>query len=372
MFVVNTPLQLLNAAEASAAYGSNNACVIILYWERWPKRAFYGLLQRGNWATAMWVPMDIRRVKWGQTPGSAGARLAEYVWMWQCARQRRWLERAFAELPRPIRILGIGNYCQSYMRHVLNRIPHEMSVALDDGTDSLKAMNLRRHSAGNDGTMPEVPDRQAPMQRIKRSIARTWIEMDDRHPLRPVEFFSVYELGSAPATTIRRNNYTVLRQEAHFSPQRRSVLFLGQPLVEDGYIGEEDFESLLQGVARCYGEQDLRYVPHKRETSVSRSLVERHAFRMLEFDDPIELALATGQTSPVALSSFFCSALENCRLMFGESLKIESVRIPENMLRHAHSDVREIYAYMQSAGIVMQDVLSEDPPEANSQRGATA
>lgn len=347
VFVINTPLQLLNAIEASAAYGSTQPHLLILHWKRWPRKAFEGLLQGSTWSSITWLPLDIERPRWHFPPTRVSDALAEYVWVWRRARQRRLLESAFQRYGSGIRILAVGNYCQPFMRHVLNTIPHRRGVALDDGTDSLKAAEQRRREFGHP---VDTSDRSAfSLSSLKARVNAKWVDLNDRHPDSEVEFFTVYDLPSMPVATIRRHAFERLRSTLRYQRGGSEVFFLGQPLAEDGYISASDFEALLRKVKRYYANEDLIYVPHKRETRLSRGIAASVGLKISEFDDPIEIVLATGQRQPRVMSSFFCSALENCGIIFGNLVDIHAVRVPAAMLLDAHEAVERIYAYLEQS-----------------------
>ena len=354
VFVINTPLQLLNAIEASAAYGSVDPHLLILYWECWPRRAFAGLLASSRWSSVTWVPLDIYRPTWKFPPLGLSDRLAEYVWTWRRAGQRRTLESAFAVYGTSIDRLAIGNYCQPFMRHVLNTVPHRRAVALDDGTDALKAAEQRRQAfeggASRDSAAPPG---------LKGRVGARWVDMNSAHPKSALEFFSVYDLPLTLATTLRRHKFEQLRNTLRYSAKGSEVFFLGQPLLEDGYVSAGDLATLLRDVERYYAGRELIYVPHKRETSLSLDVVRGLGLNLVEFDDPIEIVLTTGRRQPRILSSFFCSALENCGILLGDALTIHAVKIPTSMLLDAREEVARIYAYLgrsKSAAITLIDL----------------
>jgi hypothetical protein len=61
------------------------------------------------------------------------------------------------------------------------------------------------------------------------------------------------------------------------------------------------------------------------------------------FAIPIEQAISTGGRCPCGISSFFSSAIENCAVMAGDVMRIESIRIPSTMLLKAHEEVENVY-----------------------------
>jgi hypothetical protein len=182
------------------------------------------------------------------------------------------------------------------------------------------------------------------------------IEFDDRHPPDTIEFFSAYRIEVPPRTTYRHNAYDRLRRQIAPGRVDSLVLILGQPLIEDGYVSEEVYLSLLRRLASEYSDYTVVYVPHKRERAPSQRVVSQLGLQVERYVDPIEIVLATGRRSPRVLTSFFCSALENARLMFGDAMSLSALRIPEPMLLTAWPAVSAIYDYLYSTGIRRLDL----------------
>ena len=108
---------------------------------------------------------------------------------------------------------------------------------------------------------------------------------------------------------------------------------------------------MLQYAHSRYATESPLYIPHKRESAYSRSLAQEVGFPIREFDDPIEVVLASNKLCVSRVSSFFCSALINLKHIFGQHLLTEAIRIPDRLLMVASPEVAAIYANMQAAGI---------------------
>lgn len=253
-----------------------------------------------------------------------------------------------------MRLLGVGNYCQVYMLHLLNTNVFEKGIALDDGTDSLTAVT-RRHAAFSksmDGTSPSIATQQAPILKgLKHWIDSRFVRMVDNHPEVNIEFFSVYEIDIPERSTFARNDYTELRRTLTLGERSEAIFFLGQPLIEDGYLTEQTFTRLLEAVVSIYNSDNLLYVTHKRESERTHRLVSKIGIELVSFVEPIELVLASGDVCPSTISSFHTSALENCRLIFDGTFSLDAFRIPSDLLLHNQEAVDEIYRYFKSAGI---------------------
>jgi len=59
LFVIDTPLQLLNAIEARQYFGINSCHLFMPKWKFWPSTAFEKLLKEMEWKSINWFEMDI-------------------------------------------------------------------------------------------------------------------------------------------------------------------------------------------------------------------------------------------------------------------------------------------------------------------------
>ena len=74
--------------------------------------------------------------------------------------------------------------------------------------------------------------------------------------------------------------------------------------------------------------KELLYVAHRREDhSLLNKIQQDLGFRITRFDYPIEYQIAFIGPRPAILASFISSALENCRQIFKDSMKIVSFRL---------------------------------------------
>ncbi|WP_455389785.1 hypothetical protein, partial [Petrachloros mirabilis] len=61
LFVLDTPLQLLNAIEARHYFGDRPSALVMPHWPHWPKITFNSLLNVMEWQEIVWIPMGARR-----------------------------------------------------------------------------------------------------------------------------------------------------------------------------------------------------------------------------------------------------------------------------------------------------------------------
>lgn len=342
LFVLGTPLQLLNAIEARHHFGDRPSSLALLHWG-WPASAFDSLLGEMEWQEIVWVPMAAQRPAWRypMLGPDASSHLNEYVWTYQQYRRRRRLEAALARFGRVDRLV-VGNLLGDHMRHAIGCIPHAELMAVDDGTDTLRVAALRR----NPSKVPEEPPPAGLIKSVKQSI-RQRCEWDCVQP-EAVTFFTACDIEIGPSDRLIRNDYRWLRGRAAGGGRTNQVYFLGQPLIEDGYVKESTYLHYLQRAIRYFGGKPVVYIPHKRESTRTVALIERElGLATVHFGGPIEVVLALGGELPDMLASFFCSALENCSILFGNSLEVVAFHLPPHVLICGPEPVEGIYEYFR-------------------------
>ena len=128
-----------------------------------------------------------------------------------------------------------------------------------------------------------------------------------------------------------KNTFMGLRAQAGDMPLEDTIFFLGGPLVEAGILSEKEYLWHLQKVASYFSNRRVIYVAHRRE---NWKRVERIGqvlgWGVRLYDFPIEFQLAVVGPHPRILAAFFSSALENCRTIFGDMLKIYAFTLSDD------------------------------------------
>ncbi len=348
LVVVKTPLQILNAVEARHHFGFERPALAILTSRKFPWELLLPLVTPAEWASVARFELDPRRQPLALPLLSADANeeLAEVRWVAQQWRLRRRYD-AFFRAWRGVPNLVIGNYHQAHFRHLANRFHDARCILVDDGTDTFRIARARRDFVAGALAPPPRPDRWRAWKQHWLTTEVAWHQT----PRESLVFFSTYDLDLPPADTLVRNRYPRAGRQAATSPTDHRVLFLGQPLAEDGYLGRDEFRSLLGDVRRSHAGQPLVYVPHPREDR--RALADVLAdcgIAMQEIDKPFEFYLLDSPTLPGTVASFFSSALDNCRLIWGDRMRLLAYRIAPERLRASRDFVAEIYRYFASHG----------------------
>lgn len=337
--LVRTPLQLLNAVEARRHFGfARTALMIVEYGGVGLPPFDRSCIDPADWTGVQVVDLNpVPRpwpYRWLDHPRLAASEKANVLR--QCHR-RRVFERALRPW-RGVPHVLLGNYLQGWFRHAAWRCARAECILLDDGTDTLRIAALRPR-----GEKPAPP--LSIRRRPKAWWYRRYAAWEDRQR-EQVTFFSSFELDLPPQDRHVANTYRHSRRRLQSAGRDRRCLFLGQPLVEDGYLAAADHADLLAAVKASLAGHDLFYVPHRREDpALVAPLLRRLQIAELRLDRAFEYWLLSAPTVPAAVASFFSSALDTCRLIAGDALRILAFRLPADRLLVAHDYVAQVYGY---------------------------
>jgi hypothetical protein len=338
VFFVETPLQMLNAIEAKHALGLSDTRVVILLSDIYSKASFRPFLSDEQWGGTEYVESRIlpsRAVGWlcGRVP----QRIRSYYETIGLRGLRERLDRQ-AEAVGAADALLIGNYYLPHMRHFANVLPHRELILIDDGTATLEiAEERQRHAHGH----ARVPKFRA--EQLVNRVVGWRLEHQPR-----ATFFTIYETAVGPLDRKIQHAYSYLRAKAADFECSGEVLFLGQTIYYEG-ITEDAYMQQLRRVRQHFAGEKLVYAPHKGEMPERVNRIrEEFGWEIRRYDVPIEYQLAMRGPLPKVLASFYSSALENCRLIFGPRLRIESVYLEPRLFVRAADFVQSVYEYYQS------------------------
>lgn len=344
LFVVETPLQLVNAIEAKLYFTLKNNLLVILYSAQRPKLVFKPLLQLSNWDEIEYFNISDNIYRGWDLPEKRRTIkiLIEYRDTIIQFLKRTKLDRMIRTIGK-VNFLFIGNYLIDYMRYLANRINHSKLFLLDDGTDTLRINKMR-----NDEKQSEIKKLESKTiwKKIKEHVRYRFIDWNYDEADK-VNFFTSYDLKLKLSDRLVKNRYGYMKSLIKKQRITEEIFFLGEPLVEDGYIELSRYYFYLTMIIDYFGLDGLYYIPHPRESDNSvASIAESLGINIKRFNMPVEIQLITGADRPSTLCSFMSSALDNCRLIFDDSLNIKAFLISKEDLRDGYEFVAEIYEYL--------------------------
>ncbi|MCI0563606.1 MAG: alpha-2,8-polysialyltransferase family protein [Nitrososphaera sp.] len=346
VFLVETPLQLLNAIEAKNYFRlTNNHLVVHVGGTGFPPESLYLLIHERDWDGVHHLLFYNKKIEVASRllGPRLSAKIQGYCYDIQQALNKRKLNSIAGSFTGAKNIF-LGNYlsgCQLYMRHFANTLEHESLYLLDDGTDVLLINTDRRNKSHpkNSGSRHS---------RLKTKLRKNMVEWNDKDADR-VTFFTAYSVDVTSNDRVIRNEYTFLREIAASSAPSNEVFFLGQSLVEDKYVMEEYYLDYLRKIKKYFTGINVLYIPHPRQSiKMIDSIRDSLGLEIKQFSFPIECEISIRGNAPDVLASFFCSALQTCKIILGHRVRIKAFYIPPEYLMSSQELVTKAYEYFEN------------------------
>jgi len=358
IFLIETPLQLLNAIEAKNYFKlANNHLLVFVETTGYDSELFKLLVCEDDWDEVRFINLYNKKIEFKSK--LLGHRISEKVQGWgydyQQFLNRNKLDGIVHSFGRCKNIF-LGNYLRDYikyMRHFANTLEHEHLYILDDGTDALlinnerKDRSLRKDHTGGSGSY---------ISRLKAKLRKSLIEWNDKDADKII-FFTAYDMDVGYNDHLVRNEYKYLREKAASVVISDNVFFLGQPLVDDLYMKNEVYFDYLRKIKRYFADEKLVYIPHPRESvEIVGKIKEYLDLDIKRFNVPIEYEISIKGNKPKVLASFFCSALQNCKIILDQQ-KIKAIYIPPEHLMRGHELTQTAYEYFKKNANVNFEIV---------------
>jgi len=322
VFLIKTPLQLLNAIEAKHHFKLNTKdCVLIIMGDRKSQPQILMLAKNvGEWGKVIVLnetPLFF------DNPFEIKHSLMRSIW------RSKFFSKSFFYVRRLNRIkkflgeleyifVGFARYV--YMRHFVNVSPHKHVFLLDDGNATIRLAKERREGVAFN---PDISWKK----RLKNYLKKILQGVNDIEQEK-LGFFTIYNVVAGERDPIVENKFDYVRSRLDSLDTTDDVFFLGSPLSETGIIGQRRYFDYLIKIKKYYCDNKIIYVAHRRESKEKLKKIENElALDVVQYNYPIEYQLAMIGPRPKVLASFFSSALDSCSLIFEDKLKIVSFKI---------------------------------------------
>lgn len=342
IFIVKSPLQLLNALEAKYHFDlPDESCVLIIMADRKSYSQMIELAkEQGHWGS-------IRRLDYCSPFSGKYISGVDALELRNNIVSRLFSSSIFtvSKLNRiadsfgRINYLFVGDNHNPYMRHFINKCSYEKVVLLDDGVGAIYMAEIRsmRHQ-----TTPNIAFRKKLKLMAKRYIQG----LDDRQA-DSLCFFSAYDLSVPPGDSVIKNEYKYLEKISKNNDVIECVYFLGAPLDETGVMTRAEYIDSVRKSIEYFGDKKFVYVAHRREDAEKLQHLENTLHvEVTKFQFPIEYQIAKIGPKPEIVASFISSALENLRLIMGDEIKIVAFRLKEGTYG-IENRIDAIYAYYE-------------------------
>lgn len=323
IFLVDSPLQYLNAQEAKHQFQLDNSNSVLIVFEGVSKKNFRqikSLVDIDDWNKVHFLRYNQHRV-------------FRYLLVPYLNLLRRKYE--------PIEKVFIGEYRSDLMRHFSNASLTKEIYLLDDGNVSTII-----HKS--------IEDRIGVRKKTKklRSFLNRMVGLKD-NDIFDINYFTIYSNERKESgRNIVTNNYEYIKSKVVNYTVKDKIYFIGNNLPELDIISYDTYLDKFKDIREIYKNKKIVYIPHRRESEEKlNSLSQIDGIEIRDYGEPIEFALIKDKTIPIELASFFSSALDNCYHIFGDRLKITSFKLDKNILSNeVHEKFEEIFKIYESYG----------------------
>lgn len=295
IFVIRSPLQVLNAYEAQKRFDLKNIIFLVVVGNHKENETQIGqLLELVSHDEVIYLHGE-------------RSKFLEYVKIVYRLKKERY------------NALFLGNY-SNFGKMLLANLRYEKSYLIDDGTVTIidhKKIMHRKERIG--------------LRDLRYLLAGLKI-------YRPKEmaFFTMFDLQPIKNETIIQHSFEHLKEKiSHdFTKDEKHVYFLGQNLVETGIVSSKSYRFYLQAIKAHYKGKKVIYMPHRYEKEYENYKdIFDEDFKLGKTDVPIEVYFILKKIIPTTLASFHSSALFSLERIFPH-LNLEAFIIsPQDFLR---------------------------------------
>lgn len=319
IFLISTPLQLINAIEAKHHFNLENSdSIIIINAYAANLTSIQNLLNNEDWASIVYVESSAEQQREHE---SNLKNYKLYPVIKKLVASKKKLDEIISSVGK-IRYLFVGYYLGLENLHFINSTYHEQIVLLDDGIATIEINRRRKHrqSLYNAWSLEFF---------VKALVKRLLFGYKLYHPDR-VTYFSLYKIDVPQSDKLICNDYVFIRQQIGLKSQSEIAYLLGQPLSEINpkIIKEEKYLYYVERILARLKPLKVIYIPHRDEdkSKISR-MINKLGIEVLEIQVPFEWFLIHSVERPSKVAGLVTSALPNCKSLFGGEIEIISFKM---------------------------------------------
>lgn len=324
LFVIGTPLQLLNAIEAIAHFKLNNNVLVLLNMSKIEnKKQIDKIVKQHDWQT-------IIRVDNGK-----GLNFFKYFSLIRGLKKKKYNYVFVAKL-------------ESISCAIVANVQKNKFFLLDDGGKTLDVYNT--YKKNNYSVKHQFKDNKFLLLGLK-------IQIKDK-----VNFFTYYDLKSEDGSEVIKNKFEFFKKSysSDYEKENKLLYFFGQPIIGN-YLSEELHRDILKAIIKKYNKK-LIYVPHRGEDKDSLEhlkLINSEFFEVKNLEMPAELYFIINKIHPKELFSYFSTVLTTMGLIYEncEAYYVELIKDKYNEKCFPNNDFIEFYNNLENAKVLKYEDL---------------
>ncbi|TAL60203.1 MAG: hypothetical protein EPN85_07685 [Bacteroidetes bacterium] len=354
LFLISTPLQLINVIEAKKELNiSNESSVVIFMAYSINLTVIKKIIDPTLWKEIYFINEDLEALKKHEENFKKRRLFAVFR---KAASNFSKIKKIVKQFERVDNLI-VGYYLNLENLHVMNSVKFNKLYLLDDGVATIDINNRRKNNWS-------FFKNQSWELYFKMAFKKYFLNYRIKHPPAAC-FFTIYDIKQGLNDQVIRHTYKEVKKQIKGLSKTDEVFFLGGSYseVHPEMLIETEYFDYLSKISNYFKPKHLIYVPHKDESSEKLERIKSDlniTVRVIEL--PIELFLLNQKEMPKTISGMTTSALPNCKEIFGEEIEIVAIKINSEKVVNKSSlaVLDEVYGYFDKISDDKFKVVSLD------------
>ena len=319
LFIVRSPLQLINSLEAIEHFKLTQNILVLIYNNTTNTNTqMDNLISLYSWKRVIKVNEKQKRSKY-----------FEYM---------RFVKELKKESYNYLFFSNLG----SIHKLLLANIKRKRTIYLDDGVETITRYNT---------IFKPQKLNKFKLRQIRFLFGGLKIKIDEK-----IDLFTYFDLEPLKESKIIKNTLSNFQKKYLKESQKdENIYFIGQPLVKTNLLLEDDYFSYLEHILALYP-QKIIYIPHRTEI-VSERLKSyiSEKFEIRDINMPVELYFLQNGIYPNHIISFMTTAFFTLQKLYSKTA-LSYIYIPSHKILERQKDVAGAYEFIEKLNIYKIDI----------------
>lgn len=332
IFMIESPLQLINAIEAKHHFSIKKEKAVLL------------ILQAENENTMKQIANMVSKEEWADVQ-IIGSGTGKVTWVTRLFSLRNVVKRY-----HQVDYIFIGDYRSDIMRDFVVSVNHKKVYLLDDGN-----VTIRMFEMISNGRLPQDSGAKFIIKSAFKKVLTP--KAPKNNEITNIAFFTTFDLKSDHIEIVK-NNYEYFSSISKNQEKKPVFFFLGAPLSEKNVMAsEERYIDYLRQVKRYLQDTEMVYIPHRSESPEKLDKIKNELnISVTTIHTCIEFELSKNSYLPEGLGSFYSSALGTCHQIFKDLIDIKAFYLqPQDLAEKNQPEIEKIYRYYGEFMDVVKD-----------------
>ena len=331
VYIVTSPLQILNATEAKFNFNQDQNWIVLFLSENSnTNKQMNKLIKFAEWDRIIYIP-NLRKLKF----------------MYYCQKIKKISKALTCEK------LFIGDYCPLIIRIFAANIKKDHLILMDDGTATITVQNdflRQKREYKKDHSFYTLK------KNIAKSIFKLKIDLCES-----IDLFTMFNLSPILNQKIYKNEYALIKKQINldkFDRLEDTVFFIGGSYVEKKELTLESYVLSIFKIVKRHPGKKIIYIPHRKENNWKlKELNSKLKVEIDQFDNIIECEFLFRNIYPMYVVGFFSTALITMKKIYKDA-DVTSYIIDSSQFTEKEREViKNKYShYINNEGVSFEDL----------------